>query len=248
MNQSLQHVELAQVELSVRESLVVPSHCQRHFGRSVLTHMWCQHSVSLPPLLSQQVHLQCSTSTVLQLCIRARVAARPPQACLESLYQPISKQHLLVPPSHWHRAYLNSSRWWWPHILFSNHFTLKVLTVINNEYYLSAQVTIQVQEVELGGVAQRQAAFLSTPGHRVLGKQLSADNAETHRWPHPSRHHVPWQRPNPPNNTNGLFPTVSCLFFSLVVLLSMTFSCCLYVSHCFICVSHPCHVFWDLRR
>ncbi|XP_042342586.1 serine/threonine-protein kinase SIK3 homolog isoform X3 [Plectropomus leopardus] len=42
------------------------------------------------------------------------------------------------------------------------------------------QVTIQVQEVELGGVAQRQAGFLSTPGHRVLGKQLSADNAETH--------------------------------------------------------------------
>ncbi|KAM9733527.1 serine/threonine-protein kinase SIK3 homolog isoform 1-T1 [Menidia menidia] len=43
------------------------------------------------------------------------------------------------------------------------------------------QVTIQVQEVELGGGAQRQGAFLSTPGgHRVLGKQLSADNAETH--------------------------------------------------------------------
>lgn len=43
------------------------------------------------------------------------------------------------------------------------------------------QVTIQVQEVELGGGAQRQAGFLSTPcGHRVLGKQLSADNAETH--------------------------------------------------------------------
>ncbi|XP_030633024.1 serine/threonine-protein kinase SIK3 homolog [Chanos chanos] len=42
------------------------------------------------------------------------------------------------------------------------------------------QVTIQVQEVELGGGAQRQG-FLSTPcGHRVLGKQLSADNAETH--------------------------------------------------------------------
>ncbi|XP_050985640.1 serine/threonine-protein kinase SIK3 homolog isoform X2 [Labeo rohita] len=38
------------------------------------------------------------------------------------------------------------------------------------------QVTIQVQEVELG---QRQA-FLATPSHRVLGKQLSADNAETH--------------------------------------------------------------------
>ncbi|XP_034403774.1 serine/threonine-protein kinase SIK3 homolog isoform X4 [Cyclopterus lumpus] len=42
------------------------------------------------------------------------------------------------------------------------------------------QVTIQVQEVELGGVAQRPGGFLSTPGHRVLGKQLSADNAETH--------------------------------------------------------------------
>ncbi|KAK2881758.1 hypothetical protein Q8A67_019026 [Cirrhinus molitorella] len=41
------------------------------------------------------------------------------------------------------------------------------------------QVTIQVQEVELGGGAQRQA-FLATPSHRVLGKQLSADNAETH--------------------------------------------------------------------
>ncbi|XP_062409325.1 serine/threonine-protein kinase SIK3 homolog isoform X2 [Sardina pilchardus] len=42
------------------------------------------------------------------------------------------------------------------------------------------QVTIQVQEVELGGGTQRQG-FLSTPcGHRVLGKQLSADNAETH--------------------------------------------------------------------
>ncbi|XP_053177377.1 serine/threonine-protein kinase SIK3 homolog [Scomber japonicus] len=43
------------------------------------------------------------------------------------------------------------------------------------------QVTIQVQEVELGGGAQRPGSFLSTPcGHRVLGKQLSADNAETH--------------------------------------------------------------------
>jgi len=44
------------------------------------------------------------------------------------------------------------------------------------------QVTIQVQEAELGAAAQRQAGgFLSTPGHRVLGKQLSADNAEMHR-------------------------------------------------------------------
>ncbi|XP_067364095.1 serine/threonine-protein kinase SIK3 homolog isoform X3 [Channa argus] len=43
------------------------------------------------------------------------------------------------------------------------------------------QVTIQVQEVELGDGASRQGSFLSTPGgHRVLGKQLSADNAETH--------------------------------------------------------------------
>ncbi|XP_057694347.1 serine/threonine-protein kinase SIK3 homolog isoform X4 [Corythoichthys intestinalis] len=43
------------------------------------------------------------------------------------------------------------------------------------------QVTIQVQEVELGGGPQRQGNFLSTPcGHRVLGKQLSADNAESH--------------------------------------------------------------------
>ncbi|XP_031599931.2 serine/threonine-protein kinase SIK3 homolog isoform X2 [Oreochromis aureus] len=43
------------------------------------------------------------------------------------------------------------------------------------------QVTIQVQEVELGGGAPRQSNFLSTPGgHRVLGKQLSADNAESH--------------------------------------------------------------------
>uniref|UniRef100_A0A674N6C7 non-specific serine/threonine protein kinase n=1 Tax=Takifugu rubripes TaxID=31033 RepID=A0A674N6C7_TAKRU len=42
-------------------------------------------------------------------------------------------------------------------------------------------VTIQVQEVELGGGTQRQGGFLSTPGgHRVLGKQLSADNAESH--------------------------------------------------------------------
>ncbi|XP_051963760.1 serine/threonine-protein kinase SIK3 homolog isoform X1 [Xyrauchen texanus] len=41
------------------------------------------------------------------------------------------------------------------------------------------QVTIQVQEVELGGGAGRQG-FLATPCHRVLGKQLSADNAETH--------------------------------------------------------------------
>uniref|UniRef100_A0A672LG49 non-specific serine/threonine protein kinase n=1 Tax=Sinocyclocheilus grahami TaxID=75366 RepID=A0A672LG49_SINGR len=39
------------------------------------------------------------------------------------------------------------------------------------------QVTIQVQEVELGGGAQRQG-FLATPSHRVLGKQLSADNVE----------------------------------------------------------------------
>ncbi|KAL0972760.1 hypothetical protein UPYG_G00194430 [Umbra pygmaea] len=45
------------------------------------------------------------------------------------------------------------------------------------------QVTIQVQEVELGAGAQQrhQQAFLSTPcSHRILGKQLSADNAETH--------------------------------------------------------------------
>ncbi|XP_060902083.1 serine/threonine-protein kinase SIK3 homolog isoform X3 [Labrus mixtus] len=43
------------------------------------------------------------------------------------------------------------------------------------------QVTIQVQEVELSGGAQRQGTFLVTPGgHRVLGKQLSADNAESH--------------------------------------------------------------------
>ncbi|XP_051934656.1 serine/threonine-protein kinase SIK3 homolog isoform X3 [Hippocampus zosterae] len=43
------------------------------------------------------------------------------------------------------------------------------------------QVTIQVQEVELGVGPQRQGSFLSTPcGHRVLGKQLSADNAESH--------------------------------------------------------------------
>ncbi|KAJ8403733.1 hypothetical protein AAFF_G00346010 [Aldrovandia affinis] len=42
------------------------------------------------------------------------------------------------------------------------------------------QVTIQVQEAELGGVGQRQG-YLSTPcAHRVLGKQLSADSAETH--------------------------------------------------------------------
>ncbi|KAG9342095.1 hypothetical protein JZ751_017092 [Albula glossodonta] len=41
------------------------------------------------------------------------------------------------------------------------------------------QVTIQVQEAELGG-SHRQG-YLSTPcGHRVLGKQLSADSAETH--------------------------------------------------------------------
>uniref|UniRef100_A0A8C5DHR6 non-specific serine/threonine protein kinase n=2 Tax=Gouania willdenowi TaxID=441366 RepID=A0A8C5DHR6_GOUWI len=43
------------------------------------------------------------------------------------------------------------------------------------------QVTIQVQEVELAAAAQRQGGFLATPGnHRVLGKQLSADNAEMH--------------------------------------------------------------------
>ncbi|XP_075871297.1 serine/threonine-protein kinase SIK3 homolog isoform X1 [Nelusetta ayraudi] len=43
------------------------------------------------------------------------------------------------------------------------------------------QVTIQVQEVELGAGPTRQASFLSTfGGHRVLGKQLSADNAESH--------------------------------------------------------------------
>lgn len=45
---------------------------------------------------------------------------------------------------------------------------------------LPQQVTIQVQEVELGGGAQCQG-FLATPCHRVLGKQLSADNAESHR-------------------------------------------------------------------
>ncbi|KAI7800830.1 serine/threonine-protein kinase SIK3-like protein [Triplophysa rosa] len=44
---------------------------------------------------------------------------------------------------------------------------------------LPQQVTIQVQEVELGGGTQRQG-FLATPCHRVLGKQLSADNAESH--------------------------------------------------------------------
>ncbi|TRY58097.1 hypothetical protein DNTS_022731 [Danionella cerebrum] len=38
------------------------------------------------------------------------------------------------------------------------------------------QVTIQVQEVELPS----NRGFLATPCHRVLGKQLSADNAEMH--------------------------------------------------------------------
>ncbi|XP_056139479.1 serine/threonine-protein kinase SIK3 homolog isoform X2 [Lampris incognitus] len=52
---------------------------------------------------------------------------------------------------------------------------------INQAVPQQQQVTIQVQEVELGGGTQRQSSFLSTPcGHRVLGKQLSADNAETH--------------------------------------------------------------------
>ncbi|MEQ2206046.1 hypothetical protein XENOCAPTIV_021745 [Xenoophorus captivus] len=41
---------------------------------------------------------------VLQRCTRDKVAARPPQACLESLSQPIRKQHLAGLPSHWHRA------------------------------------------------------------------------------------------------------------------------------------------------
>uniref|UniRef100_A0A8C5DG35 non-specific serine/threonine protein kinase n=1 Tax=Gouania willdenowi TaxID=441366 RepID=A0A8C5DG35_GOUWI len=48
-------------------------------------------------------------------------------------------------------------------------------------FSLMMQVTIQVQEVELAAAAQRQGGFLATPGnHRVLGKQLSADNAEMH--------------------------------------------------------------------
>ncbi|XP_051965553.1 serine/threonine-protein kinase SIK3 homolog isoform X3 [Xyrauchen texanus] len=44
---------------------------------------------------------------------------------------------------------------------------------------LPQQVTIQMQEVELGGGARRQG-FLGAPCHRVPGKQLSVDNAETH--------------------------------------------------------------------
>uniref|UniRef100_A0A671T2C0 non-specific serine/threonine protein kinase n=1 Tax=Sinocyclocheilus anshuiensis TaxID=1608454 RepID=A0A671T2C0_9TELE len=47
------------------------------------------------------------------------------------------------------------------------------------------QVTIQVQEVELGGGAQRQG-FLATPSHRVLGKQLSADNDFSPHFGYPS--------------------------------------------------------------
>lgn len=59
------------------------------------------------------------------------------------------------------------------------------------QLWLFEQVTIQVQEVELGGGAQRPGSFLSTPGHRVLGKQLSADNAEMHRWPFMTLSHRP---------------------------------------------------------
>lgn len=105
-------------------------------------------------------------------------------------------------------------------IWVSAQVILSSIMNINIDCFL--QVTIQVQEVELGGGAQRQGSFLSTPGgHRVLGKQLSADNAEMHRWPHPSRHHVPWWLPNLPNNTIGLF--LCCLLcFIFVLLISMT--------------------------
>ncbi|MEQ2174409.1 hypothetical protein GOODEAATRI_007696 [Goodea atripinnis] len=59
---------------------------------------------SLIKQLKQGLSHRCSTNMVLQRCTRDKVAARPPQACLESLSQPIRKQHLAGLPSHWHRA------------------------------------------------------------------------------------------------------------------------------------------------
>lgn len=72
------------------------------------------------------------------------------------------------------------------HFIFFLHTRLSYCRRMGCDWLaaLLIQVTIQVQDVELGGGAQRPGSFLSTPGgHRVLGKQLSADNAETHRWP-----------------------------------------------------------------
>lgn len=122
---------------------------------------------------------------VLQCSIRLRVAARLQQQCPEFLYQLVSKGQLVTLLSHWPKAYLSHSRW--PVV---GHISQRSSAPnFSNLIWLSAQVTIQVQEVELGGGTQRQGGFLATPGgHRVLGKQLSADNAESHRWRLASHH------------------------------------------------------------
>lgn len=132
--------------------------------------------------------------------------------------------------------------------------------------WLVGQVTIQVQEVELVGGAQRQGGFLSTPGgHRVLGKQLSADNAESHRWPHASCHLSPdgWKT----FYTNGLLlsstipyscfcsfsMTSTIAYMAFVVVFFCLFFNCLHLTVPFVfCISamfmdfvHT--VFWNFR-
>lgn len=149
-------------------------------------------------VLSQGLSHRCSTNTVLQRCTRDKVAARPLQACLESLSQPIRRQHPAALPSHRHRAYRNSSRY----LPTAKPVTEGWIQCSGRPHsLLLLQVTIQVQDVELGGGAQRPGSFLSTPGgHRVLGKQLSADNAETHRWPlWTASQRAPWWLPTLPN-------------------------------------------------
>lgn len=113
----------------------------------------------------------------------------PPAAGLPRVSLPTSQQgpagHATVPLAQGIPQQQQVACWW------RAHFTVLIfLHVWAIWIWRSVQVTIQVQEVELGAGTQRQGGFLATPGgHRVLGKQLSADNAESHRW-FPAFHHV----------------------------------------------------------
>lgn len=149
-------------------------------------------------------------------------------------------------------------------ILFLSYFSLLMVTCFTFLMiwrWLFVQVTIQVQEVELGGGAQRQGSFLSTPGgHRVLGKQLSADNAESHRWPHASCHLSPdgWRY----QRTVSVSASISYFFYITLHDLTTPFMAfavfyvyhCVYLTVLFVfCISAMSMdflhiVFWNFRQ
>lgn len=130
-------------------------------------------------------------------------------------------------------------------ILFLSYFSLLMVTCFTFLMiwrWLFVQVTIQVQEVELGGGAQRQGSFLSTPGgHRVLGKQLSADNAESHRWPHASCHLSPdgWQY----QRTVSVSASISYFFILLCMTSPLPSWHLLYFMFIIVCISPFCLCF-----